>query len=277
MNIGKYVEMYSRDLRLRNYSQRTIENYCSQVKLFLQYFEKVATKPSEISEARIKEWLLSAKCINSQKHMMCAVKLFYELTGKQPFKFKNIKFPRPERKLPEVLSQQEVQMMFDVCVNLKHKTILALLYSSGIRVSDLLNLRWSDIDRHRGVIHIKQGKGNKDRMVPLSESLIPLLEKYYKEYKTKTFVLSGQFGDQYSAKSVSEVLKQLACKAGIRKRVWTHQMRHNCFTHMVENGIDINLIQKIAGHNSPKTTHLYTQISNRVIANIKTPLQFINI
>lgn len=272
MNIGKYIEMYSRDLRLKNYSDRTIQNYVSQVGVFLKHFEGVATKPSEISETKIKDWLLTANCVNSQKHMMCAVKLFYELTGKQPLKFKYIPFPRNERKLPVVLSQDEVQSMFDVCVNLKHKVILALLYSAGLRVSDLINLRWSDINRARGVIHIVQGKGKKDRMVPLADSLVPLLEKYYIAYKTKSYVLAGQTGEQYTAKSVGEVIKQLATKAGIKKRVWTHQMRHNAFTHMVENGVDINLIQKIAGHSSVKTTQLYTQISDRVISRVESPL-----
>lgn len=269
--------MYSRDLHLKNYSERTITNYLSQVSVFLRYFESVANKPSEISEAKIKDWLLTAQCINSRKHMICAVKLFYELTGKQPMKFQNIQYPRSEKKLPVVLSQDEVQAMFNVCTNLKHKLILALLYSAGLRVSDLLNLKWSNIDRSRGVIYILEGKGKKDRMVPLAESLVPLLEDYYRQYKTKTFILAGQFKDQYSAKSVGEVLKQLADKAGIKKRVWTHQMRHNAFTHMVENGVDINLIQKIAGHNSPKTTQIYTQISDRVISRVESPLSRIRI
>ncbi len=275
MNIGKYLEMYSRDMRLKNYCDRTIINYVSQVKVFLNYFDTVATKPSEISETKIKEWLLKAKCVNSQKHMMCAVKLFYEITGKQPNKFKYIKFPRSEKKLPIILSQEEVQRMFDVCENVKHKVILALLYSAGLRVSDLLNLTWSNIDRSRGVIYILQGKGKKDRSVPLASNLIPILEGYYRTYKTKNYILEGQFGEQYSAKSVGEVLKQLASKAGITKRVWTHQMRHNAFTHMVENGIDINLIQKIAGHNSPKTTQLYTHLSSAIISKIQSPLDYI--
>jgi integrase/recombinase XerD len=277
MNIGKYIDMYSRDLRLKNYCDRTITNYVGQVKIFLNAFDGVATKPSEISESKIKDWLLTAKCVNSQKHMMCAVKLFYEITGKQPNKFKFIKFPRSEKKLPVVLSQMEVQSMFKVCENLKHKVILALLYSSGLRVSELINLKWSNIDRSRNVIYIIQAKGNKDRTVPLSANLVPLLVLYYRQYKTKEYILAGQFGDQYSERSVGQVLKQLAQKAGIKKRVWTHQMRHNAFTHMVENGIDINLIQKIAGHSSPKTTQIYTHISSAIISNIPSPLDFITL
>lgn len=272
MNIGKYVEMYSEDLKLKNYSENTIANYCSQVKCFLEHFEKAATKPSEISEKQIKEWLLLSNSINGRKHRISAVKLFYKYTGKQPLKFKHIEYPKSEKKLPIVLSQDEVQRMFDVCENLKHKVILAILYSCGLRVSELINLKWSHIDRSRMIINIIAGKGNKDRQVMLENSLVPLLEKYFYEYKTITYILSGQFSDKYSARSVGQVIKQLAQKAKINKRVYTHLMRHNCFTHMVENGTDINLIQKLAGHNNVKTTLLYTQISDSLISKIQSPL-----
>lgn len=275
MNIGKYVESYSEDLKLKNYSENTISNYSSQVKLFLEYFNNIATKPSEISEKQIKQWLLLANSINGRKHRISAVKLFYKLTGKQPLKFKHIEYPRSEQKLPIVLSQDEVQKMFDVCENLKHKTILALLYSCGLRVSELINLRWTNIDRSRNIINILQGKGKRDRQVMLDPSLIPLLEKYYNLYKTKDYILSGQFSNQYSAGSVGQVIKQLGSKAGIKKRVWTHQMRHNCFTHMVENGTDINLVQKLAGHKKVSTTMVYVHTSDSLISKIKSPLNSI--
>lgn len=277
MNIGKYIELYSEDLRLKNYSNNTIENYCSQVKLFLKHFEPVATKPSEISERQIKEWLLQANTINSRKHRISAVKLFYSLTGKQPLKFKYIEYPRSDKKLPIVLSQAEVQRMFDVCDNIKHKVILSLLYACGLRVSELINLKWEHIDRSRMIINIIKGKGNKDRQVMLPESIIPLLIKYYRADKPKEYVLNGQFGLQYSESSVNEIMKSLAAKAGIKKRVYTHLMRHNCFTHMVENGIDINLIQRLAGHSSVKTTLMYTHISDNLISKIQSPINNINI
>ncbi|MNF67301.1 Tyrosine recombinase XerD [compost metagenome] len=193
-----------------------------------------------------------------------------------PNKIAKIPYPKSEKKLPIVLSQDEVQKMFTVCENLKHKVILALLYSCGLRVSELINLKWSHIDRSRMIINIISGKGNKDRQVMLDTSLIPLLEKYFYEYQTKTYILSGQFSDRYSSTSVNQVMKQLAEKAGINKRVYTHLMRHNCFTHMVENGTDINLIQKLAGHNNVKTTLLYTQISDNLISKIQSPIAAIN-
>lgn len=277
MNIGNYIRLYSEDLRLKNYAESSIGNYCSQVALFLSDHEKVATKPSEISERQIKEWLLKANTINSRKHRLSAVKLFYKLTGKQPLKFKHIEYPRSEKNLPIVLSQEEVQRMFDACKNTKHLVIMALLYSCGLRVSELINLQWSNIDRSRKIINIIKAKGFKDRQVPLAENLIPLLERYWKQYKPVQYVLNGQTEIRYTAKSVGEVVKQLAHKAGINKRVYTHLMRHCSFTHLLENGIDISLIQKIAGHASPKTTSIYTHISHNLISKVVTPFNQIKI
>ena len=194
-----------------------------------------------------------------------------------PSKIQKIPYPKSEKRLPIVLSQEEVQKMFNVCENLKHKVILGLLYSCGLRVSELTSLKWSDIDRSRMIINVIGGKGNKDRQVMLDISLIPLLEKYWREYKTKSYVLSGQFTDQYSKTSVNQVMKQLAEKAGINKRVYAHLMRHNCFTHMVEKGVDINIIQKIAGHSNVKTTLIYTHISHNIISNVSSPLSKINL
>lgn len=278
MNIGKYIQRYSEDLKLKNYADNTIKNYCSQVELFLKHFEPVATKPSEISERQIKTWLLQANTINSRKHRISAVKLFYELTGKQPLKFKYIEYPRSEKKLPIVLSQKEIQAMFTECENLKHKVILSLLYSCGLRVSELLNLKWEHIDRSRMIINIIAAKGKKDRQVMLSKSLVPLLIEYYRHYKPKEYVLNGQFSLQYSETSVNQVIKQLAKKAGIdNKRVYTHLIRHCSFTHMVEAGIDINLIQRLAGHANVKTTGIYTHISHNLISKIKSPIESITI
>jgi len=276
MNIGKYIQQYSEDLRLKNYADNTIKNYCSQVELLLSHFEKVATKPSEISEKQIKGWLLEANTINSRKHRLSAIKLFYELTAKQPLKLKYIEYPRSEKKLPIVLSQQEIQAMFTACENLKHKAILSLLYACGLRVSELLNLKWVHLDRSRKIINIIAAKGKKDRQVMFPESLIPLLENYYRQYKPKEYVLNGQFSLQYSETSVNQVVKQLAKNAGIdNKRVYTHLMRHCSFTHMVEAGVDINLIQRIAGHANVRTTAIYTHISHSLISKITSPINSI--
>lgn len=276
MDIRKWHNKYSIDIQLVYNSDATKANYKSQVLSFLNYF-KNEVEPKAIDNEKIKLWLLQAQSINSRKHRMCAITSFYKITIGMPNKISKIPYPKSEKKLPIVLSQEEVQNMFSVCENLKHKVILALLYSCGLRVSELINLKWTNVDRSRMIINIIAGKGNKDRQVMLDSSLIPLLEKYYLEYKCKPYILDGQGNnEQYSSTSVNQVMKQLAEKAGINKRVYAHLMRHNCFTHMVENGIDINLIQRLAGHSTVKTTNVYLHTSHTTISKIQSPLSAIN-
>ena len=278
MEIPKYIEMYRKDLLLKNYALSSIDNYVSQVKLFLHDHNRLFTEPAKVNEKTIKEWLLKAKSINSRKHKLSALKLFYHLTIKQPMKFKYIEYPKADKKMPIVLSVEEIQKMFSVCENLKHKVILSLLYSAGLRVSELINLKWQHIDRSRLVINIIAAKGNKDRQVMLTPSIVPLLEKYWNEYKSKEYVLNGWKNElQYSARSVGEVIKQLADKAGINKRVYTHLIRHCSFTHLVEAGCDINLVQRLAGHSSIKTTNLYLHTSHTLISKIQSPLSQIKL
>lgn len=276
MNFPKYEQSFIKEMQRLNYSCETIKNYVSCLRMFFNHFQK-KEHPLHINEADIKEYLGKFTVTNTQRSQHGAIKKFYAICMNQKEKFKYIPYARKEKKLPIVLSQQEVQSMFSVCENLKHKVILALLYSCGLRVSELINLKWQHIDRSRMIINIIQAKGNKDRQVMLVENIIPLLENYYRAYRSKEYVLNGQFSLQYSERSVGEVVKQLAAKAGIKKRVWTHLMRHCTFTHMVENGTDINLIQRIAGHSSPKTTAIYTHISHNIISKISSPISSIQL
>lgn len=279
MNIPIWLDRYCTDSKLKYPSVKTQENYQSSVKSFLYRF-KDAKEPSRISTQEIKEWLCSFNTINTRNHKLCGIKSFYEITVGMPLKLDKIPFSKKDKKLPIVLSVDEVQSMFKTCVNTKHKVILALLYSCGLRVSELINLKWSHIDRSRMIINILQAKGNKDRQVMLTPELLPLLEKYYFEYKPKEYVLNGQFPEkqlQYSDRSVGEVVKKIAAKSGINKRVYTHLIRHCSFTHMVENGTDINLIQKLAGHSNVKTTNIYLHISHNHISKIQSPLSQIQL
>lgn len=275
MNISEHINFFEQEMKRRNFGHHTTEIYSSCLKKF--FGQSIKDHPKNINETDIREFLGRFTEPNTQRSYHSAIKKFYEICLGQHNKFKYIPYARKNKKLPIVLSQEEVQRMFTACENLKHKVILALLYSCGLRVSELINLKWQNIDRSRMIINIIQAKGCKDRQVMLSEQLIPLLEKYYKEYKSKEYVLNGQTELQYSARSVGEVMKQLALKAGINKRVYTHLMRHNCFTHMVENGTDINLIQRLAGHSSVKTTAIYTHISHNLISKIQSPLSQISL
>lgn len=272
MDIRKWSDKYSRDIELVYNSDSTKNNYKSQVNSFLKYFEG-EVEPKSISNDKIKDWILMAQTINTRKHRLCALNSFYKITVGMSNKIRKIPYPKSEKKLPIVLSQDEVQRMFDVCENIKHKAILSLLYSCGLRASELINLKWCHIDRNRMVINIIGGKGNKDRQVMLSEKIIPMLEQYWKKYKSNVYVFNGQNSLQYSKKSVGEIVKKNAIKANINKRVYTHLMRHNCFTHMVEAGTDINLIQKLAGHNNVRTTMVYIQISDNLIKKIQSPIE----
>jgi len=274
MDYTKWYNKYCVDCDLKYNSENTRSNYKSCVSLFINKF-KYVDQPQRISNDDIKQWLLEAKTINTRKHRLCAINSFYKITVGMPSKIQKIPYPKSEKKLPIVLSQDEMQRMFDVCDNLKHKMILSILYSCGLRVSELINLKWSNIDRSRMIINIIKGKGNKDRQVMLPEVLIPLLETYYREYKSKEYVFNGQNSLQYSDRSVLQVVKNLAGKTGISKKVCTHLMRHNCFTHLCEAGTDINLIQKLAGHNNVKTTMIYTHISDSLISKINSPINSI--
>lgn len=279
MNIPIWLDRYCTDSKLKYPSERTQENYQSSVKSFLYKF-KDAKEPSRIPTQDIKEYLCTFDTINTRNHKLCAIKSFYEITVGMPLKLDKIPFSKKDKKLPIVLSVDEIQRMFDVCENKKHKVILALLYSCGFRVSELINLEWNHIDRNRKIINIIQGKGKKDRQIGLPTHILPLLESYYYEYKTIKYVLNGQFPDKelrYSDRSVGEVVKQLAEKAGIKKRVYAHLIRHCFATHHVENGTDINLLQKLLGHSSVKTTNIYLHISDSHISKIQSPLSNIKL
>ena len=267
MNIGKYVELYSEDLKLKNYAENTISNYSSQVKLFLEYFNKVATKPSEISEKQIKQWLLLANSINGRKHRISAVKLFYKITGKQPLKFKHIEYPRSERKLPRIIEKEFLLDAISKIANAKHKAIIALAYSTGMRVSEVCNLKIADIDSKRMIITIRQSKGRKDRIVGLSEKILEILRIYFTEYQPKEFLFNGQFDLQYSHTSCNQIVKKYLCK-----EYHFHLLRHSNATALLEAGTDLRIIQRHLGHASSKTTEIYTHVSTNVLSKMALPI-----
>jgi site-specific recombinase XerD len=261
------MELYSQDLALKNYAPSTIENYVCQVRCFLEHFSKVASKPSEINERQIKEWLLEAKSINGRKHRISAVKLFYQLTGKQPLKFKHIEYPRAERKLPRVIDKEFLLQQIAKINNLKHKAIIALAYSTGMRVSEICNLKISDIDSQRMIITIRQSKGRKDRIVALSPAILEMLRSYFKSYKPKEYLFNGQFDLKYSARSCNEIVKQY-----LGPQFHFHLLRHSNATALLEAGTDIRIIQKHLGHSSTKTTEIYAHVSTAVIQKMALPI-----
>lgn len=271
MNIPKYLELYRKDLEVKNYAQNSVENYVSQIRLFL-YEHSGFTEPCKINERSIKDWLLKSKSINGRKHRLSALKLFYKFTVRQPMKLKYIEYPRGEKKLPRPLDMSEIQSILNVCENVKHKAIIMLMISTGIRVSEVINLRICDVDSTRMVLNIIRGKGLKDRIVPLNIKLLDYLRYYFKEYRPTEYLFNGQSSLQYSARSINEFLRHYANKAQIKRGIHAHLLRHSCFTNMVESGVDTAVVQKMAGHQNIKTTQLYTHISSGLINRVYNPL-----
>jgi len=266
MQNSNFTKNYERDLRLKNYADNTIKNYLCQIEMFLNYF-KGKDSPKHISSDEIKDYLLTAKQVNSQRHMHSAIKLFYKYTIHQPQKFRFIEYARKEKKLPTVIDKNFLVNQINNIQNLKHKSIIMLAYSTGMRVSEICNLLISDIDSKRMIIIIRQGKGDKDRLVPLSENVLKVLRQYFTEYKPKQYLFNGQFDLQYSHKSCNEIVKKY-----IGKDYHFHTLRHSNATALLESGTDLRVIQKLLGHSSSKTTEIYTHVSTNVISKVNTPI-----
>lgn len=267
MEIPKYLELYRKELVLKNYSENTIKNYVSQVDLFLRNYNGVFTEPSKINETSIKNWLLQFKTRNSMCHSISALKLFYKLVIKQPMKFRYIEYPRSEKKLPKIIEKEFLLEQLDKITNSKHKALLTLTYSTGMRVSEVINLLISDIDSKRMIITIRQSKGRKDRIVPLSQKVLELLRVYFTEYQPKEYLFNGQFSIQYSETSCNQLVKKY-----IGKEYHMHLLRHSNATALLEAGTDLRIIQKHLGHSSSKTTEIYTHVSTASLKMMPLPI-----
>ncbi len=207
-----------------------------------------------------------------QNQVVNAIKLFFREIKNSVLEVDRINRPRREYKLPNVLSKEEVKLILNAHNNIKHKAMLSLIYSCGLRRGELLNLKPSDVDSKRGLLIIKQAKGRKDRITPISEKIINMLREYYKLYKPKIWLFEGQkTGEQYSEKSLQNVLKHALEKVKIKKPVTLHWLRHSYATHLLEAGTDIRFIQELLGHKSSKTTEIYTHVSTKSIQKIKSP------
>lgn len=266
---------YSEKMTLLNYSGNTIKNYKNHFSKFLEYFKD--KKPSGITKKEILEYLL-AKWNNNklseseQNQKINSIKFFYEKVLNRSREVYEIPRPKKPFKLPEVFSENEVRRILDAAGNLKHKCILCLAYAGGLRVSEIINLRIGDIDSDRMIIHIKNSKGKKDRIVMLSKKLLLILRDYYKSYKPKSYLFEGMNGGKYSARSIQALLKNVKSKAGVTKRGSVHTLRHSFATHLFEGGTDILSIKKLLGHNSLRTTMIYTHVSKEHINKIQSPL-----
>ena len=189
-----------------------------------------------------------------------------------PNRFYDIERPIKEHKLPKVISKEEVLAIIENTNNIKHRCIVSLLYSAGLRRSELINLKITDIDGKRMLIKVEDAKGNKDRYTLLSSKLLEKLRNYYKKWKPKIYLFEGPEGMKYSARSIANIIKNAATKAGIKKNVTPHMLRHSFATHLLENGTDLRNIQVLLGHSSLKTTEIYTYVATSSFNKIKNLL-----
>ena len=269
------VKKYKDLLIQKRYSENTIKTYCGYFQDFCNYFKNVNLV--EITTDNINNYILhliKSKniSISQQNQRINAIKFYYEKVLNRQKQFYNLHRPKKEYKLPKVLSKKEINKILDSSANIKHKSILMLIYSAGLRRSELLNICISDIDSERMVINIRGAKGKKDRISLLSINMLILLRKYYKEFKPVNYLFEGPDNSKYSSTSVSNILKKAAEKAGINKKVTPHMLRHSFATHLLEQGTDLRYIQELLGHSSSKTTEIYTHVSKRAIDKIKNPI-----
>ena len=207
-----------------------------------------------------------------QNQLVSALKLFFREIVNAPMDIEKLQRPRLEHKLPNVLSKDEIRAILQSPKNIKHKTMLSLIYACGLRRSELLNLKLPDVDSKRRLLLIRNAKGRKDRIVPISERTIRMLKEYYKLYRPKVWLFEGQeVGERYSEASLAKVLKVALKAAGISKPVSLHWLRHSYATHLLEAGTDLRYIQELLGHKSSRTTEIYTHVSQSSLQNVKSP------
>ncbi len=265
---------YLQKLELKRYANNIIRTYVTCFERFINHYKTMEL--NTLDENDIREYLsylhkkqLSNSYINQSVN---AIKFYYEIVHNMPNRFYEIERPIKEHKLPKVISKEEVLSIIKNTNNIKHRCIVSLLYSAGLRRSELLNLKIGDIDSNRMVIRVEGAKGNIDRLTLLSETVLKDLRKYFVEWKPKNYLFEGPKGEQYSSTSVKSIVANAARKARIVKVITPHMLRHSFATHLLENGTDLRYIQLLLGHSSTKTTEIYTHVAVNTFIKVKNPL-----
>lgn len=268
------LEDLRRELVTRKYSHKTVKSYLYFNRDFLKFSGKAA---SEINDGDIKDYILylaeeKESATATLNQAINALKFYYGNVLKKKFIYE-VKRPRKDKKLPTVLSQEEVARVLTSLENLKHRTLLMLVYASDLRVSEVVKLRVPDIDSDRMLLNIKGAKGRKDRYTMLSHTALETINEYLEKYRPGTWLFEGARAERYlSIRTAQAIFEQAKDKAGIKKDISIHGLRHSFATHALENGTDLRYIQELLGHKSSKTTEIYTHVSTRNISRIRSPL-----
>lgn len=262
-------------LKGKRFSKSTIATYSGFVLEFLRFTGEKPTENLNENDVRLYiEWAVGTLnySVSTHRQMVSGLKHFAYFYPACSINVEKIYMPKKDRKLPVVLSIEEVLSLIQTIKNLKHRVIIAMLYGSGLRIGELLNLELSDFDFSRKQLHIRNGKGRKSRYTTIAESLFPLLKNYHQTYKPKIYFIENPNGGTYSAESIRSFLKKNTKIAGITKTVTPHTLRHSYATHLLEQGIDIRYIQELLGHSRPETTMIYTHVTRKDLQEIKSPL-----
>lgn len=268
-------ESFLQKLEIRKYALNTARAYITHFEHFINYYHDTPNLMA-LGELEINDYISflvrSKRSDSFIKMAINAIKFYYEVVNEMPNRFYSTGQLPKRQTLPKVLSKESIIKMIESCSNIKHKCIISLLYSSGLRRNELICLKIEDIDSDRMLITVRQSKGKKDRITLLSKQLLTDLRTYYKAYRPKDYLFEGARGNQYSTTSVARVLYRAAKKAKIQKKVTPHMLRHSFATHLLENGTDLRYIQALLGHSSSRTTEIYTNVALKGIENIKNPL-----
>lgn len=269
------IEAFKKWMLSKRYSESTIGTYTDALRTFLKFYYNKSV--ADISNDDVilfnNDYILENNFSASyQNQVVNAIKLFFKTVENRAIDLNLVHRPKREKLLPNVLSKEEIKKILDAPSNIKHKAMLSLIYSCGLRRSELLNLKLTDIDSKRNLIVIRQAKGKKDRIVPLSAKILELLRVYFVAHQPKIWLFEGQDKkSKYDERSLANVLKQALEKTKINKPVSLHWLRHSYATHLLENGTDLRYIQEILGHSRSTTTEIYTHVSNKSIQKIISP------
>lgn len=270
-----HMKRFDGMLANKRYSSHTRTSYISVLQKFFSFYsdmDPLQLTMDELGKFNNDYIIENNYSVNTQRQLISAIKLFYANTSDHNMRIESMVRPKKSRKIPVILEKHEIKEMIDSTANIKHKTIISALYATGMRRSELLNLKMIDIQRENMYISIKDAKGRKDRNVPLSHQLLILLRKYYKMYRPAKYMFEGSVGMKYSSASVNNIIKASAKRARINKNVTCHTLRHSYATHLLDKGVNLRYIQELLGHSSPKTTEIYTYVRPDYITRVQSPL-----